>query len=192
MAITRRSPMPRVCRSSPFSSPSSAPPYTPEVIRAFSDIPEFVALKEASFDTGHTLQSIEASRHLPREIGILTGSDTIILEAFLVGCHGALIGFAGTAVAELVAMQDAATRRDVPTAQAIWQRLGPLARYCWRPPLRNYRPRMKEVLVMQGLFKTATVRLPQLPVDNFERKELSRLAEHAGLVDQVAMRVAGE
>jgi 4-hydroxy-tetrahydrodipicolinate synthase len=168
-----------------------APDYTPEVIRAFTEIPQFVALKEASFDTGHTLQSIEAARH-GREIGILTGSDTILLEAFLIGCHGGLIGFAGTAVEELVSMQRAAAARDVPAAYAIWDRLGPLARYCWRAPLRNYRPRMKEVLVMQGLFRTATVRRPQMDVNEAERTELHRLATHAGLLEGEALRAAGD
>jgi 4-hydroxy-tetrahydrodipicolinate synthase len=168
-----------------------APDYTPEVIRAFTEIPQFVALKEASFDTGHTLQSIEAARH-GREIGILTGSDTIILEAFLIGCDGGLIGFAGTAVEELVRMQRAAAARDVPAAYAIWDRLGPLARYCWSPPLRNYRPRMKEVLVMQGLFRTATVRRPQMDVTDAERAELRRLATHAGLLECEPLRAAGD
>ncbi len=169
-----------------------SPDYSAEVIRAFTEIPQFVALKEASFDTGHTLQSIEASRHLSREIGILTGSDTIIYEAFLIGCQGALIGFAGTAVDELVAMQAAVAQRDIPTAKAHWEKLGPLARFCWRPPLRNYRPRMKEVLVMQGLFKTAAVRSPQPGVDARERMILRRLAKHAGLIEASAVTVAGE
>ncbi len=169
-----------------------APDYTPEVIHAFCGIPQLVALKEASFDTGHTLQSIEAARTAPREIGILTGSDTIILEAFLIGCHGALIGFAGTATAELVAMQEAAATRDVRTAYAIWNRLGPLARYCWRAPLRNYRPRMKEVLVAQGLFSHATVRRPQLGVSDQERTTLRRLADEAGLLGKQAAAVAAE
>jgi len=168
-----------------------APDYTPEVIRAFTEIPQFVALKEASFDTGHTLQSIEAARQV-REVGILTGSDTIILEAFLIGCDGGLIGFAGTAVEELVRMQRAAAARDVPAAYAIWDRLGPLARFCWSPPLRNYRPRMKEVLVMQGLFRTATVRRPQMDVTDAERAELRRLATHADLLEAEPLRAAGD
>ncbi len=41
---------------------------------------------------------------------------------------------------------------------------------------------MKEVLVMQGYFAHATVRPPQLPVDDAERAELRRLAERAGLL----------
>ncbi len=35
---------------------------------------------------------------------------------------------------------------------------------------------------MQGFFRHATVRPPQLPVDDTERADLRRLAEHAGLI----------
>ena len=61
-------------------------------------------------------------------------------------------------------------------------RLGPLARHCWRAPIRDYRPRMKEVLKLQGLFPLATVREPQLPVDDAERAAIARLVRQAGLV----------
>ncbi len=51
----------------------------------------------------------------------------------------------------------------------------------WRNPIRDYRPRMKEVLKLQGLIAHATVRPPQLGVDDAERAELKRLAAFAGL-----------
>ena len=56
------------------------------------------------------------------------------------------------------------------------------ARHCWRLPERVYRPRMKEVLVMQGHIAHAAVRPPQLGVSHAERAELRRLAQHAGLI----------
>ena len=62
--------------------------------------------------------------------------------------------------------------------------LGPLARFAWRNPIRDYRPRMKEVLKLQGLIAHATVRPPQLGVDEDERAELKRLATFAGLVGE--------
>ena len=85
-------------------------------------------------------------------IGVLTGSDTFVLEAMLMGCDGALIGLGGTATAELVRMQALAERGNVAEAYEIWNRIGPLARLCWRPPLRDFRVRTKYVLVKQGVF----------------------------------------
>ena len=85
------------------------------------------------------------------------------------GCDGALIGFAGTATDQLIRMHRAVEARDLRTAYEIWERLGPLARFCWRAPIRDYRPRMKEVLVLQGVFPHAACRPPQLGVDDAER-----------------------
>jgi 4-hydroxy-tetrahydrodipicolinate synthase len=164
------------------------PDFPPETLARLADIPQFVGLKEASFDTTKTLETIDAARALPRSIGILTGSDTFIWEAMLMGCDGALIGFAGTATAELIAMHRARAARDYDRGAAIWKRLGPLARYCWRAPIRDYRPRMKEVLKLQGLIAHATVRPPQLGVDASERAHLARLAREAGLVEASALR----
>jgi len=168
------------------------PDFPPETLERLVSIPQFIGLKEASFDTTKTVATIAAARALPRKIGVLTGSDTFICEAMILGCDGALIGFAGTATAEIMRMQQAVARKDYPTALEIWGRLGPLARHCWRPPIRDYRPRMKEVLVMQGLFRSAACRPPQLGVDDAERAELRRLAAHAGLIATPALRAAGD
>lgn len=166
------------------------PDFPPETLRELVKIPQVIGLKEASFDTTKTLETIDAARGLPRKIGIMTGSDTFILEAMIFGCDGALIGFAGTATDQLIHMHRAVAEKDFDTAFEIWGRLGPLARYCWRAPIRDYRPRMKEVLVMQGMIRHAAVRPPQLPVDDAERAELRRLAENAGLIARAKLRVA--
>ena len=160
------------------------PDYSAEMLEALASIPEVVAIKESSFDANQTLETIDRVARLDAPIGVLTGSDTFILEALMMGCDGALIGFGGTAVSELVAMNAAVQNRDAERGRAIWDRLGPLARHCWRPPIRNFRPRMKEVLVLQGLFATGAVRRPQLGIDDAERAVASSgFAVQAGLVD---------
>jgi len=161
------------------------PDFPPETLARLATIPEIIGLKEASFDTTKTVETVAAARALPRKLGIMTGSDTFICEAMVMGCDGALIGFASTATRELIEMQRAVEAKDFVRAFAIWDRLGPLARYAWRAPIRDYRPRMKEVLVLQGLIAHATVRAPQLGVDDGERAELRRLAELAGLLEPV-------
>jgi len=168
------------------------PNFPPDTLARLASIPQFIGLKEASFDTTKTIETIEAARQLPRKIGIMTGSDTFILEAMILGCDGALIGFAGTATDQLIRMHNAAKARDFTAAFEIWSRLGPLARYCWRAPIRDYRPRMKEVLVMQGVFNNAACRPPQLGVDDAERAELRKLALAAGLVAGGMRATAGE
>ncbi|MHB2168560.1 dihydrodipicolinate synthase family protein [Alsobacter sp. R-9] len=178
-AIADAAKQPIIC----FQFPKGwGPDYTPEILRRMAEIPELVAIKEASFDVAQTLSTIEVAAALPRPIGVLTGSDTFIFEAMTMGCTGALIGFAGTFTRELVAMNEGVQGGDLAAARAIWAKLGPIARYCWRPPIRDFRPRMKEVLRLQGLFPSAAVREPQLGVDDAERDAIAALMRRQGLL----------
>lgn len=173
-AIANASKLPIIC----FQFPKGwGPDYTPDILARMAKIPELVAIKEASFDVAQTQSTIEVAAALDRPIGVLTGSDTFIFEAMVMGCTGALIGFAGTATAEIVAMQRATAEGDIARGRDIWRQLGPLARYAWRPPIRDFRPRMKEVLRWQGHFPSAACREPQLGVDDAERQAIAALCE---------------
>lgn len=178
-AIADAAHLPIIC----FQFPKGwGPDYSPEILRRVAEIAEVVAIKEASFDVAQTLSTIEAAGSLPKPIGVLTGSDTFIFEAMMMGCHGALIGFAGSFTRELVEMNAGVHGGDIAKARAIWEKLGPIARYCWRPPIRDFRPRMKEVLRLQGLFECAAVREPQLGIDEAERAQIRRLMVDNGLL----------
>jgi dihydrodipicolinate synthase/N-acetylneuraminate lyase len=57
-----------------------------------------------------------------------------------------------------------------------------MARMMWSPPLRDYRPRLKEALVLLGVLRSAAVRPPLLPIADDERRTIRRLLVHAGLL----------
>ena len=178
-AIADAAHLPIIC----FQFPKGwGPDYSPDILRRVAEIPEVVAIKEASFDVAQTLSTIEVAATLPRSIGVLTGSDTFIFEAMMMGCNGALIGFAGTFTRELVEMNEGVQSGDIAKAREIWRKLGPIARYCWRAPIRDFRPRMKEVLRLQGLIVCAAVREPQLGIDDAERANIRRLLIDNGLL----------
>jgi 4-hydroxy-tetrahydrodipicolinate synthase len=166
-----------------FQFPLSFVDYPKGTITALSKIEAIVSMKEASFDIERTALAVDEAAAAPRRIGILTGSDTFILEAMLLGCDGALIGFAATFTAELVRMQKLAAAGDANGAYAIWRELGPLARHCWGAPLRDYRARMKHVLVAQGVLSHATVRGPTSQVTEEDRRTINALVERHGLRD---------
>jgi 4-hydroxy-tetrahydrodipicolinate synthase len=178
-AIADAAGVPIVC----FQFPKGwGPDYTPAILERMAEIPELVAIKESSFDVAQTLSTVEVAAGLQRPIGVLTGSDTFIFEAMMMGCTGALIGFAGSFTRELVAMDAGVRDGDLAAARAIWQRIGPIARHCWRLPIRDFRPRMKEVLRLQGLIPCAVCREPQLGIDQAERDELARLMRRQELL----------
>lgn len=153
--------------------------YPPGTVKALAEIGSVVAMKDAAFNVDRTVELLEEAEGTP--IRLLTGNDTFILEAMLMGCTGALIGFAGTATARLVEMHRLAEAGKITEAYAIWNVLGPWARLCWRAPLRDYRVRMKYSLVRQGVIAHATARLPQPALTEADRAALDLCFERHGL-----------
>ncbi len=158
-------------------------PYPKGAITALSRISSLVGIKDASFNVEQTLDNIKEAGAAPRKIGVLTGSDTFILEAMLMGCDGALIGFAATATAALVQMHELAVAGKITEAYEIWNKIGPLARVCWRTPIRDYRVRTKYALVKQGVIPSMKVRAPFPPLTEGDRGEIDELFRKLSLTD---------
>jgi 4-hydroxy-tetrahydrodipicolinate synthase len=102
----------------------------------------------------------------------------------LMGCQGALIGFAATATRELCRMQALAAQKKATEAYEIWDVLGPLARIRWANPLRDYRARVKYVLMRQGVFPSDTTRAPQTTINAEDRRVIDGLFDRFGLADK--------
>lgn len=158
------------------------PSYSNETLRRLAEIPQVAAMKESTFDAPRLVDTLSALRGAPKPLAVLTGSDTFLCEAYVLGAHGALIGFGGIALDLQVKMFEAVQQHDYATAFGIWDRLGPLARMMWGPPLRDYRPRMKEALVILGVLRSAAVRPPMLPLADAERRTIRELLVLAGLL----------
>ena len=156
-------------------------PYPKGAITALSQIPSIVAIKDASFNVEQTLDNVKEANAAPRKIGMLTGSDTFILEAMLMGCDGALIGFAATATAALVEMHSLAAAGKITEAYEIWSKIGPLARVCWRTPIRDYRVRTKYALVKQGVIPSMKVRAPFPALTDVDRTDIDKAFLDFGL-----------
>lgn len=151
--------------------------YPVGTIRALADLGSVVAIKDAAFDIDRTWEIVEEARETEGRVAVLTGNDTFVLEALLMGCEGALIGLAGTFTAEIVRMQKLAAEGKATEAYAIWNEIGPIARLCWSNPLRDYRARMKYVLMRQGVIATDVTRAPQTRISDTDRRKADLLFE---------------
>jgi 4-hydroxy-tetrahydrodipicolinate synthase len=76
--------------------------FQPDVLKKLLEIDEVVAIKEASFDRRCFAETARLLATAPRRVALLTGNDNFILESFLGGADGALIGFGTIAIAEQV------------------------------------------------------------------------------------------
>jgi 4-hydroxy-tetrahydrodipicolinate synthase len=156
--------------------------FTGETLARLAGIESVIALKEASFDAVKFLETQRVLKQAPRRITLLTGNDNFILESFLLGAQGALIGFGTLATSMQVQMVKAWQQGDLKAAMRLGHIIQPLADVIFAPPVRNYRARTKEALAMLGVLDRATVRPPLLPVSERERAEVRRALQTAGLL----------
>ena len=157
--------------------------FAPETLERLLEIDSVVAIKEASFDEVTFVETAELVERASREITLLTGNDNFILESFLLGAKGALIGFGTILVAEQVEMIRLANEGNFSDAMTIYrERVLPLARGVFAPPVRDYRARLKEALTLMGVLDRCVMRPPLLPLDSNEKRSVGTLLKRAGLI----------
>jgi len=160
-----------------------------EIVERLCGLAPVVAIKEASFDARTFVEVVAAVRQQRRPIAILTGDDPFIYESFVLGADGALLGFGAVPARQLAEMVDLAVAGRLKEAKAIMDRLTPLERALFVAPVRDYRARAKEALVMQGIIPRATVREPLLPISQADRQAMRKALIAAGeLAHSVAVR----
>jgi 4-hydroxy-tetrahydrodipicolinate synthase len=157
--------------------------FEPETLRAMASVEGVVAMKEASFDARRFVDTVRLLQDLPRPITMLTGNDNFILESFMLGATGALIGFGAVMTREQVEMIDAWTAGRIDDARALGRRIQRLADVVFAKPVGDYRVRLKECLVALGVLEAAHVRRPLLGIGAEERVALSDVLVEVGLLE---------
>jgi 4-hydroxy-tetrahydrodipicolinate synthase len=153
-----------------------------DVLERLMTVEGVVAIKEASFDAKRFVETIRTVRAVAPDANVLNGNDNFLLEAYLLGADGALLGFGTLAALEQVTMQDAAVGADLPTARAIASRLQPLCDAIFAPPVRDYRARTKHALATLGVIDHSYVRPPLLPLSPEDTAAVERALKEAALL----------
>jgi 4-hydroxy-tetrahydrodipicolinate synthase len=162
--------------------------FAPDTLRAMASVEGVVAIKEASFDARRFVDTARLLEELPRPITLLTGNDNFILESFMLGATGALIGFGAAMTREQVDMIDAWNAGRIDEARALGKRVQRLADVVFARPVGDYRVRLKEclrILAVPGL-EQAHVRKPLLPLSDAERVHLAEVLREVGLLREPA------
>ena len=160
--------------------------YEPDTIRAMASVEGVVAIKEASFDARRFVETARILADLPRPITLLTGNDNFILESFMLGATGALIGFGAVMTREQVDMIDAWNEGRIDEAKALGHRVQRLADVVFARPVGDYRVRLKECLRILGILEAAHVRKPLLPISDTARAHLAGILAEVGLREERA------
>ena len=162
--------------------------FEPDTLRAMASVDGVIAIKEASFDARRFVDTVNLIADLPRPITLLTGNDNFILESFMLGATGALIGFGAVMTREQVRMIEAWQAGRIDEARALGARVQRLADVVFAKPVGDYRVRLKECLRILGVLESAHVRRPLMPIDDAERAFLAGVLVEVGLLP--ATRVA--
>lgn len=157
--------------------------FDPETLERLLEIDSVIAIKEASFDTVTFSETERLVAGASRDITLLTGNDNFILESFLLGATGALIGFGTILIAEQIEMMRLANAGRLSDAIVIYrQKVLPLARGMFAAPVRNYRARLKQAMKLMGVLDEAAMRPPLPPLDASDIQKVSDLLKRAELI----------
>ena len=141
---------------------------------AIASLDRLVAVKEATFDISKFKETMRFFREMEeandRKIAFLTGNDNFILESFLWGCDGALIGAAAQDTKRIVECFKSSVEGNWNRAIELSHKLQPLVDAVFSPPIRKYRARLKTCLYLQGVIPNKVVRPPlaEEPEENLD------------------------
>jgi 4-hydroxy-tetrahydrodipicolinate synthase len=162
--------------------------FSREALVKLATIPNVVAIKEASFDAVRFVDTVRVLESAPRRIQILTGNDNFILESFLLGADGALIGFGTLAVAEQIEMIRLLRDGSLDVARRIYETtVQPLVDTIFAAPVRDYRARTKEALCELGVLHSSSMRRPLLELSDGEKQCIRSAIRNANLAQTAAV-----
>jgi len=159
--------------------------YPPEALAKVLELPQVVGLKDASFDAQRFVLTRDIVRQADHPVTLLTGNDNFILESFVLGAQGGLLGYGAVGVGLLVGLLEAVTNQDFVKAAAMQARVQGFCDYIYARPLGDYRARCKVALVHMGLLtpQQTFVRPPYLSLWEAEKDAARQAVLNAGLLD---------
>jgi len=143
-----------------------------------AEVPNIVAVKEASGDLG---QMMEIIRSRPAEFRVLSGDDAITLPLIAAGGDGIVSVVSNEVPGMMSSMTNAALAGDYVRARELHYKMLPLmnANFVESNPIPA-----KAILAMMGLMGE-NYRLPLVPITPGNRANLQKIAESLGLTQSV-------
>ena len=160
--------------------------FSREVLLKLLEIPEVVAIKEASFDAPYFAYTRETLDLSGRDVTLLTGNDRFITESFLLGAQGALLGFCAIGCRMVADMLSTFQLGKLAEAVAMRSRVQGFADYIYKDPVLDYRVRCKAALAHIGVIDRSRiyVRPPMLQVTDEEYAGIGEALKKAGMLRQ--------
>lgn len=158
--------------------------YPPQALAKTLELPQVIGLKDASFDTLRYVRTRDVVRAANHPITLLSGNDNFLLESFLLGAQGGLLGFGAVGAGLLVDMLNAVKNREFDRAADMQGQVQGFCDYIYAHPYGDYRARCKVALVHMGFLtpQQTYVRPPFLSLWEDEKDAARESVEKAGLL----------
>jgi len=156
--------------------------YENDTLKKLISIPQVKAIKEASFDISIYKSVFEFLNKQDKKITFLTGNDNFILESFLLGADGGLLGSCAQLTQWQVDCLNYTKTKQYEQAKELSNLFQPIVDVIFMPPVRNYRARTKYSLTLQGIIHNDYVRPPLLEIPDKEKDLIKKSLKEQGLI----------
>lgn len=154
-----------------------------------------VGFKEASWDPiryDRTVRAVKADPAAWENCTMLTGNDTFLYQSYALGSQGALIAYANLIPERHVEKLRAVERGDFERARELQDEMRPLTNFVFGKPYGKYLAKIKEALVMTGVYEEARLIPPQVPLTVDEKQQLREILAELGELERGAQAVASD
>ena len=172
--IAKEAPLPQVLYNIPGRTGLNM---LPETVARLAELPEVVAIKEAS---GNLAQMAEIVELAGDKITLLSGDDNLTLPVLAIGGQGVVSVVANIVPKENAEMIDAWDRGDYGKAKELYYRLLPLCKAMFYET--NPIP-VKTALSMMGKI-SEEIRLPLYKMSDSNRERLRKVLKDFGLIKE--------
>jgi 4-hydroxy-tetrahydrodipicolinate synthase len=181
--IAEASPLPLIVFQYPLASGQGYPLDT--LVRLADEIPTIRAIKDWCNSVPLHETHIRTFQRRTRPVTILSTHSWWLLSSLVLGCGGLLSGMGSVAVDLQVELFESVGRGDLRAAQAVNERIKPLADAFYCEPFVDMHNRMKNALVLLGRIPNAAVRPPLVRLGATEIERIRQALAAAGLSARV-------
>ena len=153
------------------------------LLRLFEAVPSIRAIKDWTAEPAEHERNVSTLQSLPRPVNVLSTNSAWLMQSLSTGCNGLLSG-AGSIIPDLQSkLFKAIKENNLTQAQALNERIRPIAQAFYRAPFLDMHNRMKEAAVLLGRQDRAVVRPPLMKLSQAEINDIAEALVASGLLE---------
>ena len=157
--------------------------YPVETVLEMAKIPNVKTLKCGIRQMAVYERDVKIFREKAPKMTILSCMDEYLVSSLYIGVDGALVGFGGLIPELITEVWRAVQANDFVKTRKLQSKIFPLAQAVYQigQPSGEAHARLKEALHQRGIFSSALMRPPVMPISDSEKKDITRALKAAGL-----------